>query len=142
VQRAVAGATPGQVFPLCSNEAIRLYQNHAHAAAAALCRRALQAQFDPTLANNLVWILATSSDDRARNGPEALELAELLRQSQADFLTWSGYAAALAECGRFTEAAAAAEQAGNVAQAANQESLVRKAAACRAAYLAGRPWRE
>jgi hypothetical protein len=51
-------------------------------------------------------------------------------------------AAALAELGRFEEAAAAAESARELAQVAGLDALASAIEQRRLAYGAGRPWRE
>jgi Tfp pilus assembly protein PilF len=77
-------------------------------------RRALELQ--PTnadAANNLAWVLATSTDDSLRDGAEAVRLAELACKStqfkNAGML--DTLAAAYAEAGRFDTAATTARQA-------------------------------
>ena len=62
---------------------------------------------DPIAHNHLAWILATAPEADLRDGPRALKHAtaacELTSWEVANHL--DTYAAALAECGRFTEAA-------------------------------------
>ena len=74
------------------------------------------AKIDPKFArahNNLAWLLATSSEDDLRDGPEAVKHAtmacELTRFQNADFL--DTLAASLAQAGRLAEAAARAREA-------------------------------
>ena len=57
-------------------------------------------------ANNLAWILATSRDDRLRNGPEAVKLAEHVcrQRKNSDPSALDTLAAAYAEVGRFKDA--------------------------------------
>ncbi len=140
--KAIACASPAQRYPLYGAEAVRLYQAGARVAAAELYRRSLAVQFDLTTANNLIWILATSSDDQARNGSEALQVAELIVRDHSDYLSLSGYAAALAECGRFREAADIATRAVAAARSSRNEALLKKAESCLTAYRSGHPWRE
>lgn len=73
-------------------------------------------ELDPsgaTAHNDLAWLLATSSDESARNGERAVELAtracELVHDRNADYL--DTLAAALAEQGDFTTATAKAQAA-------------------------------
>ncbi len=96
----------------------------------AALRRAVQV--DPTLRAALIqlaWMRATCSDDRFRDGAEAVRLAEQLNASRdparaphaLDLL-----AAALAESGEFDRAIATAEQAIALARDANAAALVRQ----------------
>jgi tetratricopeptide (TPR) repeat protein len=63
-------------------------------------------------ANNAAWLLATSPDDRLRNGSRAVALAETAdRLTPDNAIIIATLAAALAEAGRFDEAVAAAERA-------------------------------
>src|SRR5208283_2111848 len=71
--------------------------------------------------NELAWILATAPDPGLRSGTEAVQLAkracELTQNRQAAFLTTLS---AHAETGRFSDAIATAQKAGEVAQTAGQ----------------------
>jgi protein O-mannosyl-transferase len=90
-------------------------------------QKALQLQpANPTIQNNLAWILATFPDASLRNGPKAVELAR-----QANALTGGKnpiflrtLAAAFAEAGRFGDAVLAAKNAIELAQAEGQQNLV------------------
>jgi len=80
---------------------------------------------EPGIANHLAWLLATSADDELRDGPEAVELAEL-----ANRLTDGQYssvldtlAAAYAEVGRFDEAVVAAKRALELARRADDDDV-------------------
>lgn len=72
----------------------------------------------PALLNNLAWLLATTANPELRNGAEAVRLArhacELTQFQQPVFI--GTLAAALAEAGQFTEAAATASQAAELAR--------------------------
>lgn len=142
VYQAVACAGPAQRYALCTGEAGRLYQSGAPKAAADLYRRALAIHTDATVANNLIWILATTKDDAVRNGAEARRLVEQLTRERPDYLSLAGYAAALAECRDFEGASAVAARALTVAQKEGDAALVRKAEACRESYQQQKPWRE
>jgi Tfp pilus assembly protein PilF len=63
--------------------------------------------------NNLAWVLATSSDDRLRNGSRAFELAQQANSLSggSDPVIMHTLAAALAELGRYEEAAITARRA-------------------------------
>lgn len=82
----------------------------------------------PEALNNLAWLLATSPDDRFRNGVEAVHLAgracELTQDQQPFFI--GTLAAAYAEAGRFDEATATAKTAGNLAQSFGKPALALK----------------
>ncbi len=92
----------------------------------------------------LVWLLATSSDDKLRNGSEALRLArrakELSASPSPELL--DALAAAYAETGDFAQAQAVARQAVEQAQADGKNDLVRQIETRRSAYEARRTWRQ
>jgi tetratricopeptide (TPR) repeat protein len=94
--------------------------------------------------DQLARLLATSSEDRLRNGPEAVSLAEracaLSGHRNAAFL--ETLSAAYAEAGRFPEAISAAEQAHRVAQATGNQKGAAAAAWKLEMYRAGRPYHE
>jgi tetratricopeptide (TPR) repeat protein len=74
---------------------------------------------------NLAWLLATSSDPSARNGAEAVELAEEASRSSGGTrpVIQRTLAAAYAEAGRFDEARAAARQALEAADSQGNSAL-------------------
>ncbi|MFO1475379.1 MAG: tetratricopeptide repeat protein [Verrucomicrobiota bacterium] len=83
-------------------------------AAAAAFERALAIEPGrPGTCRNLAWLLATCPDPAVRNGPRAVELVR--RAQEVSTAPSAGLqrtlAAALAECGRFSEAVAAAQEA-------------------------------
>jgi tetratricopeptide (TPR) repeat protein len=127
---------------LCTMEANTFYQRRAQVAAAMLYRRSLELRFDPATANNYVWVLATSTNDKLRNGPEALRIAEQLAPKYQDHTFLNAYAAALAECGRYADAVTVATRALEGAQATKDANLVALANARLEKYRAGQPWRE
>jgi spermidine synthase/tetratricopeptide (TPR) repeat protein len=65
-----------------------------------------------TWANNLAWLLATSPDDKVRNGPAAIRWAQAAYDvsGHADWETLDTLSVALAENGQFAEAIAATER--------------------------------
>lgn len=135
VQHAIENAKPAHQLVIANAEASRFYQEHAHAEAEKLFRTSLALHFDPLVANNLAWLLATSTDDAVRKGAEALEITEALRQlnnQQHPFL--AAHAAALAECGRFAEAVTFAAQALEAARAAKDQAAIEKSEARLARY--------
>jgi tetratricopeptide (TPR) repeat protein len=104
-------------------------------------------KLNPNLAgalNKLAWALATSPDDELRNGAEAVHLAEhaceLTHYGEPLFL--GTLAAAYAESGRFPEAVATAEKAGQLATDAGLAALVAKNRQLLELYRAGKPYRE
>src|SRR5262249_11224303 len=94
--------------------------------------------------NNLAWLLATCSEDRFRDGSEAVRMAEHICEV-------TGYqkaaligtlAAAYAEAGRFPVATEAAEKAIQVASANGETALVERNRQLLELYQAGKPYRE
>ena len=73
---------------------------------------------DPHSRNNLAWILATSSDDKIRDGVKAVEFAQqavaISGGREPQFIRT--LAAAYAESGRFSESIGAAQQAAMIAK--------------------------
>ena len=95
------------------------------------------------VAANLAWILATSADDRVRNGPEALAIAESLGGAKSDDpTTLDVLGAALAANGRFPDAVAAAQRMLARAQARGEAAAARRAEERLRAYTSGRAWRQ
>jgi tetratricopeptide (TPR) repeat protein len=94
--------------------------------------------------NNLAWVLATSADDRLRDGAEAVRLAEhaceLTHDGEPLFL--GTLAAAYAEVGRFPEAVTTAEKAEQLATTAGSEKLAATIRQLLELYRAGKPYRE
>lgn len=99
-----------------------LAQQGEFAAAVAQFRRARQA--DPNdlgAINGLAWLLATSPDDKVRNGREAVELAKAActATGSQDPLLLETLAAAFAEAGQWSEAVATATSAVTLAELQN-----------------------
>ena len=104
-------------------------------------------RLNPNLAgalNNLALILATSPDDKLRNGAEAVRLAEhaceLTHYTQPFFI--GTLAAAYAESGRFPEAVATAEKAEQLATTDGLKKLAGNNRQLLELYRAGKPYRE
>jgi len=95
---------------------------------------------DPGTLNNLAWVLATSPDEKLRDGKRALALAteacELTEYKAAHIL--STLAAAYAESGDFQTAIQWVEKGVEVAKAEEKEPLGKELES----YRAGKPWRE
>jgi Flp pilus assembly protein TadD len=113
--------------------------------AVAQYREALR--LNPNLAgalNNLAWVLAASSDDKLRDGAEAVRLAEraceLTHYGQPLFL--GTLAAAYAESGRFPEAVTTAKKAEQLATAAGLPAVAAKNRQLLELYRAGKPCHE
>lgn len=98
----------------------------------------------PNPLNTHAWVLATSDDDKFRNGAEALRLAqraaELTSRQQPVIL--QTLAAAYAETGQFNEAIATATQATELAQRLGQTNLVPKIQQALELYKSGHAYRE
>jgi tetratricopeptide (TPR) repeat protein len=92
---------------------------------------------------NLAWVLATSSDDSARNGARAVDLAEdvMNRAGHANAIVLRTAAAAYAEVGRFDDAIAAAQQAIEIAKATGNEAVIVDLERSITAYSARQPTR-
>jgi Tfp pilus assembly protein PilF len=92
--------------------------------------------------NNLGWLLATASDDKLRDGAEAVHLAERAqRLPPAKGMCVAGtLAAAYAEAGRFSEAVATAEKAVRDETAAGETRFADLNRQLLTVYRAGKPW--
>jgi Flp pilus assembly protein TadD len=99
---------------------------------------------DAAVLNNTAWILATSPFVSLRNGPEAVTLArratELFQNREPAFL--GTLAAAYAEVGQFTEAAATARKALALATQQNKMSLAESIQSKLPLYERQMPYRE
>jgi Flp pilus assembly protein TadD len=109
------------------------------------CRQVLRIKPDqPEALSNLAWLLATASDEKVRNGQEAVRYAEkacaLTGRQQAQMV--AVLAAAYAEAGRFNKATAAAQQAVELARAAGNEQLATAGEQLLQLYASGRPYHE
>jgi tetratricopeptide (TPR) repeat protein len=95
-------------------------------------------------ANNLAWLLATSTAPGVRDGTRALELARQADEHSGgkNPVIAGTLAAAYAETGRFSEAAAAAERARQLAVAQTNSFLAEALEAQLRQYQAGHPFHE
>jgi len=95
---------------------------------------------EPGTLNNLAWVLATSPDEKLRNGPRAVKLAtqscKLTDYKQAHIL--STLAAAYAEVGDFASAVKWAEKGVELADDDTRKPIQKELES----YRAGKPWRE
>jgi tetratricopeptide (TPR) repeat protein len=144
VRQGIDRAPPADRMGLYIAEAGRFYLGGQPGLAARIYRAGLAQEFNPTAANDLAWILATSRDASLRDGREALTLAEQALRLDPDSPTFLNcMAAVLAENGRYPEAVEAAQRALNRLRSdGGSASSVSKLEQCLAAYQAGRPWRE
>ena len=112
-----------------------------HAQAIADYEAALRLEPDnKTMLNNFAWVLATSPDDKLRDGRRAIELAtkacEVTEYKQAHIL--STLAAAYAETGDFKSAKKWIEKAAEIADKEVEEPIRNE----RESYEKKKPWRE
>ena len=110
-----------------------------------LFRRAVQTHPDnPSMHNNLAWILATHPDSTVREPDEAIRLArrasEAMRNRNPNYL--DTLAAAYASAGRFERAAAVARAGIDLASAAHQDELAHQIRGRLDLYERGKPYRE
>jgi tetratricopeptide (TPR) repeat protein len=107
-------------------------------------RRALQAERDTGLTLELAALLATSRNDRVRNGPEAIALAESLCRppATASAPVFDVLAAAYAAAGRFPEACAAASEAARLAGVSGDTRLALQILERLVLYRAGKVYRK
>jgi Flp pilus assembly protein TadD len=122
-----------------------LYQTRKFPEAIAEYRQVLRVKSDqPEALNNLAWLLATCSNERMRDGAEAVRLAE-------HACRLSGYiqarelftlAAALAETGRFPEALEAAQKSIETARAGGNAQLAAVGGQLLTLFRAGKPYHE
>jgi len=108
-------------------------------------RQGVSRAADPAVISiELAWLLATTREDALRDGAEAVRLVEAVLDRLADpppaFL--DVYAAALAEAGRYDDAAEQATRAAQAASQAGEQRLAETIAQRAAAYRARRPHRQ
>lgn len=145
---AAAGEERSPLAILHPIVALELAADGQWAAAAQRYRQALAAAPDAASARlGLAWLLAASPDDELRNGPEALAVLDAGSQTlalQAGPAYLDVHAAALAECGRYAEAAAAMVEAIAQLSTAARQPQSAMAAAFRVRldlYQQGQPYR-
>jgi Flp pilus assembly protein TadD len=122
-----------------------LYQTGDALGAAAQIRQVLAVNPDlPDALNNLAWLLATSANDAARDGAQAVHHAERACQftgfKQSRML--GTLAAAYAEAGRFPEAIATAEKALQLETAGGETAFAGSIRYLLQNYRAGKCWHE
>jgi tetratricopeptide (TPR) repeat protein len=104
----------------------QLSQGHADAAVTTLDRALTRKPDDVTLLKRLAWILATATNDRARSGARAIQVAEraVALTGSRDPVAFDVLAAAHAEAGQFDAALAALGKAVELVRAAGPADLV------------------
>ncbi len=97
----------------------------------------------PGITTNLIWVMATAPDERARNAPRAVQLAEdtCRRYGYGSSLLLDPLAAAYANAGRFDEAVEAAEKALELAEASGNEPLATGIRSRLKLYRSNQPYR-
>jgi len=97
---------------------------------------------DPGIQNNLAWRMATCPEGSLRDGSRAVDLAQQAsaRMGGDKPLVLRTLAAALAETGRFPEAAATAESAASLAEAQSIPALAKQIRFEADLYRAGKPF--
>ncbi|UCG15436.1 MAG: fused MFS/spermidine synthase [Phycisphaerales bacterium] len=99
---------------------------------------------NPQVMNALAWLLATSADDTARDGAEAVRWAERLCQmiGQNSPEVLDTLAASYAEAGRYEDAVKTAQRSLDLASRDSQPDLAEQIRARLELFQAGRPYRE
>jgi hypothetical protein len=107
-------------------------------------RQTLAKARDRRIEGRLSWVLATHPDTRIRNGAEALRLATNANQAAMQPEAWllDVLAAAHAENGDYTEAAAAARQAAALAERAGLAEMMAEISSRAKLYEQQKPYRE
>lgn len=95
----------------------------------------------PGFTHALARVLAAAPDDRVRDGARAVSLMNGLLQSQQTLAMAETMAMALAESGRFDDAARWQQDAIRAARESNREDLVRRLGVNLTLYQSGRPCR-
>ncbi|HEX6204121.1 MAG TPA: tetratricopeptide repeat protein [Thermoanaerobaculia bacterium] len=95
---------------------------------------------DRGLALTQARLLSAAPEPRVRDGELALEVARRIRRDRDDVLAKDTMAMALAETGRFAEAAALQREAIAEAERTGEDALARHMRSKLDAYLAGRAW--
>jgi choline-sulfatase len=132
------------MVPLRRSMTALLVGQERYGEAVAFLRAGLEAGVDQVHAvGTLAWLLATVPDDDLRDGEEALRLATRLSSETGggDFGVQDILAAALAETGRFEEAAATIQSAIAAARGSGNPELAERLEERRASYRRGQPLR-
>jgi len=95
----------------------------------------------PPAVNNLAWLLATGPDPALRNGPEAVRLAESIRNPEIVF-TLGTLSAAYAEAGRFDDARRTVREAIALEESKPESAYLDGFRSMHAAFDQDRPYRD
>lgn len=137
---------PERVAPAILKEMAMIYmqQGQPRGALRAWGRILDQQGDDVEILNNMAWVRATSPQASVRNGAEALRLAQQAADlsQHTNARTLDTLAAALAEAGRFPDAAATARRALGLLDDEADAHLRRTIHQRLEGYEAGRPWRD
>lgn len=143
LESALGRVPPARRSDVLAAAGSAFYEYGADGIAVRFLQRSLQFNYHAPVALTHAWILATSREDRLRDGVAALMLAEpIARSNPGDATAWSTLAAAQAELGRFSLAVAAAERALAAAGAAGDAASVSLLRQRLESFRAGRPWRQ
>jgi tetratricopeptide (TPR) repeat protein len=138
----ISRAPAGERVALTEWVAGNLLRENQGALALRVYRDALAREFNADMACGLAFLLATSSDAQLRSGAEAVRHAQRAVESQPDSPTYMlCLGAALAEAGRFADAARATERAGQRGRELGDGAVVQAAEQMGAAFRSGRAWR-
>jgi tetratricopeptide (TPR) repeat protein len=127
----------------CFAAANLCYQNGAHAAALRFYRALVAEHDNEIVLRCIAWVLATSPDDKVRDGREALALVARVAALNPNKDAFADVqAAALAENGRFAEAVEAASRSLALARTSGDRTFVVLSEQRLTSYQHGRPWRQ
>jgi tetratricopeptide (TPR) repeat protein len=139
ISRAPAAQRPG-MFAIAARN---FYDRNQPLQAIQLYRAALKDRFDPMIGAYLAFILATTTDDKLRNGRDAEAIAvEALKSDPNSATLLNSLAAAQAESGKFAEAIATAERAIAVARMKGETAVVAVTEERLRSFKAGKPLRK
>ncbi|MGH7944730.1 MAG: hypothetical protein ACREH8_05870 [Opitutaceae bacterium] len=142
LNETLARIPPDARFDFAASVGEAFHDYGADAAAVRAFRRALTFKPDAGIATTLAWILATTSDEKLRDGRSALNLIDPVAQAGLDDPTvLNALAAALAEVGRFPDAVLMMQRALSASGAANDPAAVRLMQQRLDSYRANKPWR-
>jgi tetratricopeptide (TPR) repeat protein len=142
-RHAIALAAPSRAAELYQSAGQSAYQWGDHALAVRLLDVSMSLRPSSDVDANIAWILATSTDERVRDGRAAFERAQrLARQNPDDLTSLDVFAAALAELGRYGDAVTVGQRMLAIAQAKGDSAAAVRAKARLASYSSGRPWRQ
>jgi tetratricopeptide (TPR) repeat protein len=140
--KGISLAPPAERPRLYIDVASAFYTQKQQAIAMRFYRTALAEGFVPQIASYLAWIMATSENEKLRNGKEALELAERALKTDPNSPSFLNVmAAALAENGRFQEAITVADRSIANARVRGESAAVAQFEARLGQLRAGKPIR-